>query len=87
MKEQPYISKSVYEIATPSAAVKPSQQSKPVDKTQSLWNKILSDVAKRDVQKDATILMLGDKGAGKRALISAVNQKHVLGRNRTMPVD
>ena len=47
----------------------------------------MSDVAKRDVQKDSTILLLGDKGAGKRSLISAVNQKHILGRNKTIPVD
>jgi len=31
--------------------------------------------------------LLGEKGAGKRSLISAINQKHVLGRNKTMPVE
>lgn len=32
-------------------------------------------------------MLLGDKGAGKRSLINAINQKHVLGRNRTMKVE
>lgn len=32
-------------------------------------------------------MLLGDKGAGKRSLINAINQKHVLGRNKTMPVE
>jgi hypothetical protein len=31
--------------------------------------------------------LLGEKGAGKRSLISAINHKHVLGRNKTMPVE
>lgn len=44
-------------------------------------------MARKDGEKDSTILLLGDKGAGKRSLINAVNQKHVLGRNRTMPVE
>lgn len=87
MKEQPFISKSVYEIASPSKVVQPQQQAKAADKTQSLWSKILQDVAKRDGQRDATVLLLGDKGAGKRSLISAINQKHILGRNKTMPVE
>lgn len=52
-----------------------------------MWNKILSDVARKDGQRDSTIVLLGDKGAGKRTLINSFNQKHVLGRNRTMPVD
>lgn len=32
-------------------------------------------------------MLLGDKGAGKRSLINAINHKHVLGRNRTMKVE
>lgn len=32
-------------------------------------------------------MLLGDKGVGKRTLINGVNQKHVLGMNKAMPVD
>lgn len=47
----------------------------------------MSDVARKDGQRDSTVVLLGDKGAGKRTLINTLNQKHVLGRNRTMSVD
>lgn len=44
-------------------------------------------MAKRDGLKDSTVLLLGDKGVGKRSLVNAVNKKHVLGRNKTLPVE
>ena len=49
--------------------------------------KTLNDVSKRENQKDSTILLLGDKGVGKRSVVNAVNKKHVLGRNKTLPVE
>lgn len=43
----------------------------------NLWQAILNDVAQRDDFKESHLLVLGDKGAGKRSLISAVN-KHII---------
>lgn len=66
----PYISKSAYEIsdAPQVAQSKPTKEAKP-----DLWAKILQDVAKRDDKQDSTVLLLGDKGAGKRSLIRSIN--------------
>lgn len=49
------------------------QQASKQDGKPDLWAKILSDVAKRDDKEDSTVLLLGDKGAGKRSLIKAIN--------------
>ncbi len=35
----------------------------------NLWKSILNDVAQRDDVKESHLLVLGDKGAGKRSLI------------------
>ena len=35
----------------------------------NLWQTILNDVAQRDDIKESHLLILGDKGAGKRSLI------------------
>lgn len=66
----PYISKSAYEIsdAPQVSPNKPTKDAKP-----DLWSKILQDVAKRDDKQDSTVLLLGDKGAGKRSLIRTIN--------------
>lgn len=42
-------------------------------KQNSLWQKTLNDVAKQDSQKNSTVILLGNKGVGKRSLINAVN--------------
>lgn len=47
----------------------------------------MSDVAKRETQQDATIVLLGDKGAGKRALVRAINDKYVIGKNKVIPLE
>lgn len=86
MSEGPYISKSVYEVGTGQPQQKQETKEKKAEKP-SLWNKILSDVAQKDNQRDSTVVLLGDKGAGKRTLINTVNQKHVMGRNKTMTVE
>lgn len=31
--------------------------------------------------------MLGDKGAGKRSLVNAINSKYVLGKNKVIPLE
>jgi putative ribosome biogenesis GTPase RsgA len=43
------------------------------EKQNSLWQKTLNDVAKQDSQKNSTVILLGNKGVGKRSLINAVN--------------
>lgn len=80
---KPAIRKSVYEISKPAdSAHKSTKEAK-----ENLWKKILSDVAQRDGQRDVTVLLLGDKGSGKRSLIREMNAKHVLGRPKKLPVD
>ena len=44
-------------------------------------------MVKRDDQKDSYILLLGERGAGKRSLVREINSKYVLCRNKEMPVD
>ena len=52
-----------------------------------MWKSILDDVVKRDDQKDSYMLLLGDRGSGKRSLVREINNKYVLCRNKEMPVD
>jgi len=56
-------------------------------KESNLWLSILDDVVKRDDQKDSYMLLLGDRGSGKRSLVREINNKYVLCRNKEMPVD
>lgn len=79
---QPRIRKSVYEVASE----RPKRAST-VEKKDNLWKKILSDVAKREMQKDTTLLLLGDIGSGKRSLVKELNNKHVYGHNKSIQVD
>lgn len=53
----------------------------------NIWNDMLNKVTSRDGQKDSYLILLGDKGSGKRSLIQQINAKHVLGSNRAIPVD
>lgn len=32
-------------------------------------------------------MLLGDKGAGKRALIKAINDRYVIGKNKILPLE
>ena len=77
--QQPRIRKSVYE----AASERPKRAST-VEKKDNLWKKILSDVAKREMQKDTTLLLLGDIGSGKRSLVRELNNKHVFGHNKSI---
>ena len=53
----------------------------------NLWKSILSDVAKRDENHDSYLLLLGDRGCGKRSLVKEINSKFVLGKNKYIPVE
>jgi predicted AAA+ superfamily ATPase len=44
------------------------------DKKVNLWYTLLKNVAKRDETRVANLLVLGDKGAGKRSLIKSLNK-------------
>ena len=82
-EQQPRIRKSVYEAA-PTIVKRASVVD---NKKDNLWKRILSDVAKRDVQNDVTLLLLGDIGCGKRSLIREMNNKHVFGHNKSISVE
>lgn len=43
-------------------------------KQENLWNKILGEAVNKRESKDANILILGDKGTGKRTLIQAIER-------------
>lgn len=80
----PKIRKSIYEVG---AADGKNKGQKEGEKKNNLWKTILSDVAQRDGLKDSWLLMLGDKGCGKRSLVKEINSKHILGRNSKLPVE
>jgi len=44
-------------------------------------------VVKRDDLHDSHMLLLGDRGCGKRSLVKEINDKLVLGRNKKIGVD
>jgi len=82
--DRPKIRKSDYEINGGDPKAKSQKEG---EKKNNLWKTILSDVAQRDGIKDSWLVMLGDKGCGKRSLIREINSKHVMGRNSKLPVD
>lgn len=53
----------------------------------NLWSKIRADVQKRDDLHDANLILLGDKGAGKRSILREINQKYVRGKNKAITLD
>ena len=40
----------------------------------NLWHQLLKNVGVRGQQSEAHLILLGDKGAGKRSLIKAINK-------------
>ena len=44
------------------------------DKKVNLWTTLLKNVAKREEVKVADLLVLGDRGSGKRSLVKALNK-------------
>ena len=57
------------------------------EEQKNLWESILNDVAQRDETTESTLLILGDKGAGKRSLVSAWNKYWVKSENQLIKVD
>ena len=53
----------------------------------NLWQSILNEVAQRDDVKESHLLILGDKGSGKRSLIQAINKHLVRSTNKLIDVD
>lgn len=54
----------------------------------NLWQSILNDVAHRDDdQFDSHLIVLGDRGTGKRSLINAVNKQCVKSKNKFIEVE
>lgn len=53
----------------------------------NLWKAILNDVAQRDEQKESHLLVLGDRGAGKRSLITSINKHSVRATNMLIEVE
>ncbi len=53
----------------------------------NLWKSILNDVAQRDDVRESHVLVLGDRGAGKRSLIQALNKHLVRSTNKFIEVD
>jgi len=53
----------------------------------NLWQSILNDVAQRDNVKDSHLIVLGDRGAGKRSLLQAINKHCVRSKNRLFDVE
>ena len=53
----------------------------------NLWQSILDGVVKRDDLEDSHMLMLGDRGSGKRSIIKEINNKYILSRNKEIAVD
>ena len=57
------------------------------ESTKNLWSSILKDVVKRDDLEDSHLLLLGDRGCGKRSIIKEINNKFVQGRNKEISVE
>ena len=53
----------------------------------NLWQSILNDVAHRDELNDSHLIVLGDRGAGKRSLINALNKSCVKSKNKFIEVE
>ena len=53
----------------------------------NLWQSILNDVVQRDDMRESHLLVLGDRGAGKRSLLQSVNKHCVRASNKFIEVD
>ena len=70
-----------------SSSLSYGKQNSTVDENGNLWQSILNDVAQRDDVKESHLLLLGDKGAGKRALVQAINKQYIRATNKFIDVD
>ena len=59
------------------------------EESQEIWGNLLKEVSNREGTKDTYLLLLGDRGCGKRSLIRQTNAKHVQGqsKNKHIAVD
>lgn len=53
----------------------------------NLWQSILNEVAQRDDVKESHLLILGDKGSGKRSLVQSINKQFIKSSNKCIEVD
>ena len=77
----------IEQAASPSKMLGARGGEAPGKKSNNLWSHILTDVVKRDDLQDTTMLLLGDRGVGKRSLVREINAKYVLGKNKSMAVE
>lgn len=52
-----------------------------------MWQSILNEVSQRDEVGESHLVVLGDKGAGKRSLLKALNRHCVHAKNNLIEVD
>jgi ABC-type molybdenum transport system ATPase subunit/photorepair protein PhrA len=48
----------------------------------NLWQSILNEVAQKDEMRESHLLVLGDRGSGKRSMISTINKHCVKSKNK-----
>jgi predicted AAA+ superfamily ATPase len=53
----------------------------------NLWQGILNDVTQRDDMRESHLIVLGERGAGKRSLIQSLNKHCVRATNKLIEVD
>jgi hypothetical protein len=78
---------AIYSYQIPTAPVATAKDDDAQKKKVNLWRTILSNVAKRDDMEDSYLLLLGDKGCGKRSLVREIDSKVVLSQNKHMTAD
>ena len=53
----------------------------------NLWQGILNNVTQRDDMRESNLIVLGERGAGKRSLIQSINKHCVRATNKLIEVD
>jgi predicted AAA+ superfamily ATPase len=53
----------------------------------NLWDSILKEVAQRDDVKESHLIILGDKGVGKKTLIHTLNKQFIKSTNKCIKVE
>ena len=53
----------------------------------NLWSKIRAEVQTREDLHDANLILLGDKGVGKRSILREINKQYVKGKNKAITLD
>lgn len=78
---------AIYSYQIPTAAPVATETKDNSKKKENLWRSILNNVAKRADVKDSYLILLGDKGTGKRSLIRELDKKIVFSNNKQVKVD